>query len=580
MEKSGLYACIAFDGAPMLAHDAAALGLDPAGDSAVRGRDRAMPHCVDVAHTGDSICVLVGRIDDDDGALADGLGLTRDAPAAVKARAALDRFGDDVAAHVPGEWSCLLWDGDARRLQLAMSRAKRDPIYYQLAGSRIAVAPDIASFRRLGWAAGAIDEEALLFALSRPALYRGIGNRTIMRDVHAVPDGSVVTIDSGGRVRTGTRPGLSALDWTGTVDAAVAEVDRLMRAEMRRRLAGHDRVMCLISGGLDSSTIAWLAAAERAPGQSLTLLSSVAAPGSGVQDERAFSEIVAKHLDLPIVWVTPGADVPVYRPSQSALSRADGPMFGPRHYLYDAFHDAALADGASLLLDGAVGEMTVTGHYPMADLRSRLRRTVKGLLRRDHALVPPDWPAAAFLPRIARHRLVALPERMRAIWQSPQPLSSRRRARDDWGFMPGSDKMMRMSTETVNGRLRNDYPFRDAALLCRFAGFPIAYTRHGGLDRAFARMLMTGHLPDAIRLRPKGTAFSPDYDDRLRRQAAGQSARIALLRKARIDDWLDLDWLDDALRRIAVGGTHAVSDPMQVQTTALVAEYLYWWFEG
>lgn len=576
--RSGLYGCIDFDGAPLAAQDAAALGFDPADGEALRGIDRIPPHSVDVARSGDSLCILVGRIDDDDGGLTAALGMARNTPSAAIAHAALSRFGEDLAAYMPGEWSCLLWERDARRLRLATSMARRTPVYYQIIGSKVAVAPDLSSFRRLGGADGVLDEEAMLLAFARPSLRRALGERTMLRGVRMVADGTVVTISADGSVKTGARRQLTPLDWSGDFDAAVAEVEQLMRAAMRRRLAGHDRIMCLISGGLDSSIIAWLAAAERGAGQSLTLLSSVSPPGSTIPDEREFSDIVARHLDLPIVWLTPDTDAPVYRQSTAQLEQADGPMLGPRHYLYDAINAAALADGSTLLLDGSMGEMTVTGYYPVASAPTRLRRMVKGMLRRNPPPVESEWPQGAFHPRIAPHRLATLPDSMRQAFAGSAPPPARRRASDVWGFMPGSDKMMRTPTEAVDGRLRNAFPFRDSALLRRFAGFPIDYTRHGGTDRAVARALLAGHLPDSIRLRPKGTAFSPDYDQRLHRQAEDERVRIPMLRKAGIGEWIDLDWLDTALQRVAAGGTGAVDDPMQVQTTALAAEFLYWWF--
>ena len=144
----------------------------------------------------------------------------------------------------------------------------------------------------------------------------------------------------------------------------------------------------------------------------------------------------------------------------------------------------------------------------------------------------------------------------------------------------GSEKMMMQPAETVAGQLRTDYPFRDLELLRRFAGFPVEFTDHPLLNRGFARRMMAGQLPDAIRLRPKGSAISPDYYQRLHRQAEGERERIALFRKADVDEWIDLDWLDAALARVAANGAADVHDATRVQITAMVAEYILWWREG
>ncbi len=577
MERSGIYASIALDGAPVDPRISALLGLDGPNGAVARGIDRITPQCVDHVDDDGSNCILVGRIDGV-AELAAGLGLAADSTPARLARAALDRFGDTMAAHVAGEWTFLAVDGQRGTMCLASSIGLRDQHYYRIDGRQVIIAPDFQLFRRIG--GNDVDAEAMLFQLGTFRLRRDKRDRTILSGVHALQPGTVVTMTPDGARHIGALPVLRAIDWSGDIDQAIDEISALMRQSMRRRLAGHRRAMCLISGGLDSSTIAWLAAAERDAVGGLTLLSSVSAPGSGIADERDFSEIVARHLDLPVIWLTPDVDAPVYRPTAATMAMGDGPHMGPRHYLYTAFHEAAAADGSSLLLDGASGEMTVTGYYPIQGWPARIRAKTKALLGRGYREPVAHWPADAFHVQLPPHRLAQLPEAMRAIWAAPRSMTVERKSGDAWGFMPGSDKMMHQPAEAMAGRLRTDYPFRDLILLRRFAGFPVEYTDHPLLNRGFARRMMAGQLPDAIRLRPKGSAFSPDYYQRLQRQAAGERDRIALFRAAGADDWIDLDWLDGALARLATGGAEDVFDAMRVQITAMVAEYLLWWREG
>jgi asparagine synthase (glutamine-hydrolysing) len=89
--------------------------------------------------------------------------------------------------------------------------------------------------------------------------------------------------------------------------------------------------------------------------------------------------------------------------------------------------------------------------------------------------------------------------------------------------------------------------------------------------------LLDGRLPDAIRLRTRGMPASPDHIPRLQRHAEAARLRIADFRRAELDDWLDLDWLDQALGRVAVRGPRDVYEANQVQLTAITAEFLLWW---
>ncbi len=69
----------------------------------------------------------------------------------------------------------------------------------------------------------------------------------------------------------------------------------------------------------------------------------------------------------------------------------------------------------------------------------------------------------------------------------------------------------------------------------------------------------------------------PDRFQRMQRQAAAARERIADFRKAELDDWIDLDWLDLALFRVQKQGAASNSDSNEVQLTAIAAEFLCWW---
>jgi asparagine synthase (glutamine-hydrolysing) len=99
----------------------------------------------------------------------------------------------------------------------------------------------------------------------------------------------------------------------------------------------------------------------------------------------------------------------------------------------------------------------------------------------------------------------------------------------------------------------------------------------GGHDRGMARRMMDGNLPDSIRLRTRGMPASPDHIPRLQRQAAAARDRIRVFRAAEVDEWLDLDWLDEALQLISQRGPSDVDEANQVQLTALAAEFITWW---
>jgi asparagine synthase (glutamine-hydrolysing) len=74
--------------------------------------------------------------------------------------------------------------------------------------------------------------------------------------------------------------------------------------------------------------------------------------------------------------------------------------------------------------------------------------------------------------------------------------------------------------------------------------------------------------------------FCPDFYPRLTREAPEARARIPILRRAGIGEWLDLDWLDRRLAEAGADGRPPIGEAFQIQLTANVAEFLFAWYEG
>ena len=565
--KSGIYALIRFDGAPIEAADAAALGLSL--DAPIAAADLHAPHALACDDSGGETTVFAGEIADRV-ELAARLGLSSDASLAQLARVALARFGSETPAELVGEWSLLHRDA-AGTVTLILSAARRDPLLYALSGPRLAVAPDLFALGRIAWIGDELDEAGLLFAWGRAKLHSAAGERTMLARVRKVLPGSSVTIRPDGTMQTHRAEVFPApKTFTGSYTDALAEVEALLGRIMRERFARGALIAPTLSGGLDSSLLAWLAVTERGNAPPPLFVTSVAPPGSGLPDESRFAAMVAEHLGNAIHPAFPEPALDMYRPHDAILAGANAPPLSTRHCLTEGFQRTARAAGAALLINGSYGEMTVTARLqPPTPLR-RLRGALGRLRPRNHAAIP----LGDFQVRLAPHRLAALPEPVREALASPAPGPKGHPTL--LGYQPGAEKPLLHANEFYAGALRMDFPYRDLRLLRFCAGLPLATLRAGGADRGLARAMLAGRLPDVIRLRTSGMPAVPDHYQRLQRQAEGARGRIAAFRAAGVDDWLDLDWLDAALGRIAAHGARGVAEANEVQITAIGAEFLTW----
>jgi asparagine synthase (glutamine-hydrolysing) len=573
--NSGVYGVFRLDGGPIDPADAAILSLvvdrEP-GSALARGVDEHASGAVQRSDREGRITVLVGYLDEPD-EMIDRLGLSRDIPHADLARAALSRFGAETPALLIGEWTLLHWEPGGR-LTLMTSAVRRDRMFFVTSGARCAVAPDLAALSRIAWVDDDIDAAGFLFGVGRTELRGQRGGRTMLKQARQLSPGECVTIEVGG-VRHETATVLAPQSRKrGAVEDLIAEADMLLRRIVRQRAARTAKPAVLLSGGLDSSLLACLVAEERATGQPLGLITSVAPPDSGLADERAFAEIVAASLGLAIDPVSPSFEADTYRPPDHIIAGAGGPIMSNRHCLVEAFQITARAQGATMLVNGGYGEMSVTGSLTYPPLRQRVRSMVGRMIRGRR--VPDLGGDGPFHMRIAPTRLARLPDEISRAIANPPPIVAAH-AGGQWGYIPGIEKTLGHTNEFYAGALRMDFPFRDLRLLRLFAGMPPSVFRRQGFDRAAARHMLDGHLPDSIRLRRSTMPASPDHISRLQRQAPQARARIAAFRRADIGEWLDLDWLDQSLERMAAQGPAHVDDANQIQLTAINAEVLTWW---
>lgn len=586
MTKTGLYGIASLNGAPIDPSNLAVLGFaDPPAPRLIV-TDAFAVNVVDREEAGravhiverDGIClVLLGHLDEP-ADLAGMLGMDLASPPAELALAALERFGADAPHHLLGEWSLLRWRADGRELTLMMSQACRDPLYFAVDGGRVAISAEMRRLTRLEWVGKAFDPSGLYLIWGKARLRRYMTEETPFRGVHRLMPGSRVTFDRAGR-RTSHLMAITAFEpWRGNFDDAIEAIETVLRRIVGQHLGRHGRAVSLLSGGLDSSLLAWLASQERKEGEGLSFLTSVAPRGCGVSDEREESRIVADHLGLPIRLLAPDVKANPYLPADHMFAHSELPAVSPRHYLYSALYGAARDEGAELLLDGVYGELTVTNPIPLQAPPTSLRRYKRLYHEWKWSWTERrTWPAGLFHTRLSAAALAALPATIDHDWAAPFESIPTVSPDSIWGVRAGVSKNAMTPTSSPGGQLRHVMPFRDRRLLNLVATMPAAYMEQGGLTRAPARLLLKDRLPDRIRLRLDGKPFSPDFMDRIRAHALPTIEHIEDFAAAGAGDWIDLAWLKDRLTSISTQASISAQEAAEVQSTAAAAAYFKWW---
>src|SRR3954447_7241840 len=193
-----------------------------------------------------------------------------------------EQHGPRFAERLRGMFAVAVWDAPRRRLVLAPDRFGIKPLYYRDTPGELAFGSELKALRALPGLSRELDLDALAAFLAFNAIH---GPRTIFREVRKLPPGHVL-VSEGGRARLERyafdAPVMEAEQRDEPWEVLAAELRERLRDSVRAHLVADVPVGVLLSGGIDSSALAALAAQES---------SGTVATFSIGFTERSFSEV-------------------------------------------------------------------------------------------------------------------------------------------------------------------------------------------------------------------------------------------------------------------------------------------------
>jgi asparagine synthase (glutamine-hydrolysing) len=172
--------------------------------------------------------------------------------------------GPGFVEKLRGMFAIALWDERARRLVLARDRFGIKPLYYRRTAESLSFASELKALLRQPGFSREIDLDALEAYLAFSFVPAPL---TIFRGVHKLPPGAYLTWDagdSGVQITSYARPHpVSAEEVRNEADEELAdELIARLRDSVRAHLIADVPVGVLLSGGIDSCTLAALASLE------------------------------------------------------------------------------------------------------------------------------------------------------------------------------------------------------------------------------------------------------------------------------------------------------------------------------
>jgi len=271
--------------------------------------------------------------------------------------AAFRRWGEGCPAHLLGDFAFAVWDAGRRRLFLARDHFGAKPLFHHRAadgtfvfGSEIKALFAAADISRTP------DEFFVAYHFGVPVT--GDGSSTFYAAVKSLPPAHTLSVDAGGlRMREfWTLDDVPELRLPSSEAYAEGFRDHF-EASVRARLRSVTPVGVTLSGGLDSSTIASVAA-KLAPGRVRSF--SAIFPDALAADERAYQRSVVERWNLPHAEYAADAASPL-TDYADVVRHLDGWQTAGNLRLNWNLYRLAAGQGVRVMLEGFDGD-TVVSH--------------------------------------------------------------------------------------------------------------------------------------------------------------------------------------------------------------------------
>ena len=436
------------------------------------------------------------------------------------------RWGRECPTRLLGDYAFALWDRKRQVLFCARDHIGARPFYYALARERFVCASAIDAVLAAPGVSGELDEAVVATRLAYGG--RPLGARTYYRAVRRLPPGHTLIVERGAaRLQRWWRPEEVPPLPAVSDDALGEQCSAILSEAVRDRMRGGRPVGVHLSGGLDSSGVAVLAARElRRQGRPAPpAFAWHPPPGGGPRSSAEAAEYraiesVRRQEGLQVFYAGPEACDVV------AFVRRDGTRSGDEGTLVheEAVQRAAAGQGVEVLLSGWGGDEGISfngrGYYPQLLRSGRVVRLWRELGERSrcplaalvaNAALPLAFPRAkAAAQRLRRGRWplrknmtfihAGFARRVRPLPAGSGPPRSGVRATQLHLLQHGhiSERMEGWAASGARYGIEYHYPLLDRRVLEFALALPAEQYRRGAWSRLLMRRVLDPVLPPEV----------------------------------------------------------------------------------
>jgi len=469
----------------------------------------------------------------------------------------------DVACvhHLIGEFAFVVWDAHTKRLFCARDRMGVRPLQYGWNGSTLVISSDIKPILSVLDRMPEPDDEMVVAFLTRE-FREGDQTRTFFQGIHRVPAASCLLIKEGQtRLHTYWSLDLSRqIDYDRDEDY-IEQFRDLFNEAVRCRLRSDRPIGCALSGGLDSSSIACVAAR-----QTTLPLEAVTAVGEQlVSNEGAYASEVIRQTGMAFHEYARPTDEPLNDLAETVW-KVESPLVATNRRSGQALIEWLRKRNCRIILTGVGGDQILDEYGYFADLlirrpwrflqelrvfanqygappmtltgvalRHALSPSMKYWAKRMTRRAPPAWINSSLAHQTNLRARIREPRLGRA-----QPVSFAQA--ESYLEIYGPYRMFVFEVEERAASYAGceiRYPFLDSRLVEFLLSIPWEKRTRQGQRKWLLRQAMDGLVPEAILTRQGKGDYTSSMDESLRALCHAHPPAPLENRSGRMDHYLN-----------------------------------------
>lgn len=449
-----------------------------------------------------------------------------------------EEWGTECFRKFNGMWAIAIFDKERRKVILSRDRFGKKPLYYYKNANEFVFASEIKALLRYPGIKKSPNYGKIFRYLSTNYRYVDIDNESYFENIFQVPKSSFLEINEN-------------LDsnitqyWKLNIDESRNDKDErevvrqfkdLLIDSVRLRLRSDVPVGCMLSGGLDSTSIACIA--YKILKQPIITFSGITGDKKKVYDESDYINKVIKDIDADFHYIRPDP-ANIFTTVNEMLGFHDEPVCTVTWYSLYLIAKKVRNENTPVLLNGHGGDELTAGywdyfHYNFYDLKNKklngdLRHEIEDW-KHNHGRDPSEISKYEdYITRLRRGRIPAksrfadysdifhdeIIEKYAKDIKLEQPGASmlNKRLYSDLMYETIPPALRAEDRNTMAYSIESRSPWLDYRLAEYCFSLPAKYKIRNGLGKWIVRESMKGILPEEVRMRKDKSGFIAPADE-------------------------------------------------------------------